>query len=665
MASSGGTFADIALRVGAGKDTGSGPNLNSSNRRIASTFAQVAMDVGQGSSKGQLGSVVNIVEFCEAPWGLNMHLMPVQRVILKAHYGIPLDDTTVFQLRDWRGQRMRDYTEKSYLKHLFDEKRCNISEVIPGDERREMVLSVGRRSGKTFLAAAITAYETYKLLMKECPQEYYGLLPTNTIQIVSVATDRDQAGLLYREANGHFRSCGFFLPYAANSTQTYARFQTPRDIDKFGRYSDDPTAKATLNVTFKSCIAKSLRGAGNLVVILDEMAHFTDNGQSSAEEVYKAITPSKSTFARKDPITKMPVPGPDGMDGIVESRIIAISSPLGRQGQFYKLFQQAMKGGRPARGMLAIEAPTWEVNPTIPVSELETEYFKDPVSFFVEYGGEFSDRTRGWIEREVDLLACIHPSHRPITQAPARRPHFVGIDFGFVNDYTAIAIGHQDVLDGERVIVLDYIDRIRAGEGKFAGKERLDFDDAIDWVFDLSKRFYFSEGIFDQFYGKAIEDAVAKKGLRQLKCHKFTQPEHSEIYQNFKGMMWDQRLVLFDWPIPDDPGKPHCTYIAELLELQAEEHSKYVTLVHKPKVEGKSDDMSDALVRMVWLASQDLGTSKRITGSYGASSIGATQAHQMGVMQRKAQLKARRAGSDPARQPARFHKGGRFTAGRF
>jgi len=530
----------------------------------------------------------------------------------------------------------------------------------------ESFVASGFVNHNTFLAAAIAAYETYKLILKGCPQDYYGLIPTNTIQIISVATDKDQAGLLYQEVSGHYKSCGFFLPYTANNTQSFARFQTPHDIEKFGRYVDDPGgAKATLKVTFRSCIAKGLRGAGNIVVILDEMAHFTDNGQSSAEEVYKAVTPSKSTFSAKDPITKMPLPGPNGEDGVVESRVISISSPLGKSGQFYKLFQLAMKGGKAAKNMLAIQAPTWEVNPTIPISELESEYYKDSASFLVEFGGQFSSRTRGWLEREVDLQACVEPGLRPVLSAPARRPHFIGIDVGLVNDWTAIAIGHHDVRDGERVVLLDYIDRIHAGEGRYRDKERLDFDDVANWIYDLSRRFYIQEGIFDQWGSIPLEDALAKRGLRQLRGHKFSRPELSDIFQNFKSLMWDRRIVLYDYPIPDD--RAHCDYIMELLDLEADAHSKYLIDVHKPNLEDKSDDMSDALVRMVWLASQGMSKTKTVSGTYrgGPSEFAVAKARQAESMQRKAMVRARRPGSDPARMPARYHRGGHFTAGRF
>lgn len=573
------------------------------------SLADLSAAAGRTLSSGRT-DVADIITFIEAPWGLNMRLFPVQKVILKAHYGIELDDTTPnVPISDWRRNNYQHLTEAGYLRYLHSQGRCNIDHVVPGQERREMILSIGRRSGKTTISACIAAYETYKLLLKGDPQNYYGLPASNNIQIISVATDKDQAGLLYQEVSGHFRNCAFFVPYTANNTQSYARFQTPMDIQRYGAYKDDPTAKATLKITFRSCIAKGLRGAGNLVVIMDEMAHFTDEGQSSADAVYNAVTPSTSAFSPKDPNdSRVPI-------GEVEGRIISISSPLGRQGMFYKLFQLGMSGSRAADNMLCIEAPTWEVNPTVPAHEFEKHYAKDATVFFTEYGGQFTDRTRGWIESEDDLVACVEPAARPMTQAPARRPHFIGIDLGLVGDGTAIAIVHNEERGGKVRIVLDYIDQIKAGEGNYAGKERLDLDDVVDWIYDLSRRFYLSEGMFDHWSGIVFEQALEKKGLKALKSTHMTKNLASDIYQNFKHLMWDQQLVLYDWPVPT--GQAHCEYITELLELQAEQQSKHVISVEAPNVDGKHDDRSDALVRAVWVAAQNIAKPKYIAKANG------------------------------------------------
>jgi hypothetical protein len=550
----------------------------------------------------------NIIDFVEAPWGLGMTLFPVQKVILKAHYGLELDDTKRFKISDWRRQHFRDVTEKEYLQLLFDEGRCNIGQVVPGKERREMVLSIGRRSGKTTISACIAAYETYKLIRKQDPQAYYGLPASNNIQIISVATDKDQAGLLYNEVSGHFRNCAFFGPYTANNTQSYARFQTPKDVERYGRYIEDPSAKATLKVTFRSCVAKGLRGAGNICVIMDEIAHFTETGQSGAEEVYNAVVPSTSAYSPKDPNDRRIPVGP------VEGRVISISSPLGKQGLFYKLFQIGMQGGKASENMLCVQAPTWEVNPTVPATEFEKHYLKNPAVFFTEYGGEFTDRTRGWIEDNKDLLACVDEKHKPVDRGIARKPYFMGIDVALVGDGSAVAIGH---LEGDK-LVLDKVDMIKAGVGKYADKERLEFDDVADWVLDYTKRFYITEGIFDQWAGIPFEQALNKRGLTQLKTQQMTKQLTSQMFQNFKDMMWDKRLVLYNRKNCEVDG--HEPYIQEMLELQQTVHSKNLITVEAPQTEGKHDDMSDAIVRMFWVASQNVGKGKFLSMTSGGSS---------------------------------------------
>jgi hypothetical protein len=238
----------------------------------------------------------------------------------------------------------------------------------------------------------------------------------------------------------------------------------------------------------------------------------------------------------------------------------------------------------------------------------------------------------------------------PTTVPPARFPHFIGIDVGLVNDASAVAIGH---INDQQQIVLDLIDQIKAGEGQYARCERLEFDDVVEWIFQLSRKFYLSHGIFDQWSGIPFEQALIKRGLRQLQSEHFTKQLNSEVYRNFKDMMWDKRIVLYDWPI--ESGHEHCSYIEELLELQAEFHSKYVTEVHAPNMDGKHDDRSDALTRMIWLASQHVGRPKYIGGTTKNSPIGRSLVEQSRDL-RRAMKKSYRSGSSADRQPSRFNR---------
>lgn len=584
--------------------------------------------------------IFNVLDYIEQSWGLGMRLYPVQRAIVKLYYHIPLEDKVkTIEVRDmFRTKVLYHMTEKEYVRFLYEEGRCNVGE--QDHERRELLLSIGRRAGKTTMSGIFASYEVYRLLNLEHPQGYYGLPSGNRIQIISVATDKDQASLLFNEVTTHLSRCEYFKPYIANNTLSHIQFRTPYDIKKYGETARHENGKfvsfngkATMRVTFKSCVAKGLRGSGNIVIILDEMAHFQDKGNSSAEQIYNAVTPSALAFSPKDPAdTTVPI-------GPVESRIICISSPLNKAGKFYELYHLAMSNGPGSANMLAIQAPTWEVNPTVEPEFLRQKYHADPATFMTEYGAQFSDRVRGWIEREVDLTDCIDPALRPVEQGIPRYPYFMGIDLGLMNDGTTVFITH---VEGDKV-VLDYHETWYAGVDwrqanphlpnyscdyarRISEVERLDFEEIANWITGLTKRFFIVEGIFDRWNGIPLEQALRKKGLTQFKSEFFTRDFASKIYQNAKLMMFDRKLRLYDWPIGERAGVKgkHSPFIQELLTLQAEQSSKNVVTVQAPPNSGYHDDQADAFVRSVWLAAQRLTTMKYVasTNPHAAGQVG-------------------------------------------
>lgn len=521
----------------------------------------------------------------------------------------------------------------------------------------ESFVANGLTNHNTTISACISAYETYKLINKGNPQRYYGLAPSNPIRLLSVATGKDQAGLLYEEVSHHFAKCSFFKRYTANNTLSYARFQTPYDIEEFGSYVENPRARASVRVSFAACNAKSLRGPGNIVIILDEVAHFLEQGGSSAEEVYTALSPSNKTFTPKDAFGNPA----DGDDTESEGRIIMISSPLGKQGLFYDKFKQAMNGGDSTRNMLAVQAPTWEVNPTMSAAAFKEEYAFDPRKFQVEFGAEFTDRTLGWLDSDQDLWDCIDKNLRPRHRGEPRQAYFVGFDLGLVHDASSIAITH---IDPQGRIILDFIGKMKAGEGEFIDKDRLEFEDVANWIYLLSRRFRFYKGLFDQWGAIPLEQALAKKGLTMLEGKLFSQTEKSQIWQNFKSLLWDRvgdtsRLSLYDitdqekqaYLRREETPPEHLEYLEEIRSLQATYKAKYIIDVQAPQSDGKHDDMADALARSLYLASMHLGKLKHIAGSQTNA-----DPNQPGVSAKVRRINHRKrllGGSDPKRQVPR------------
>lgn len=605
--------------------------------------------------------IFNIVDFIEAPWGLQMRLFPVQKFITKLYYHLPLDDRDkIIEVNDRFNEKvLYTLTEKEYLHYLYNEGRCNIKE--QDHMRRQLILPVGRRSGKSTISAAFASYELYRLLSMPNPQEYYGLPNGNRIQLVSVATDKDQAGILFNEVTGHMAKCEWFKDFLNSNTQSMVQYRTQYDIEKYGKETrwengkfQSSNGKASVRLTFKAAVSKGLRGAGNIVMILDEMAHFQSKGSASAEDIYNAIGPSGLAFSPKDPVTRKPIGGTD-------TRVICISSPLNKQGKFFSLYQQSLQKGEASVDMLMVQAPTWEVNPTVDSKFLRQKYYEDPRNFDTEFGAQFSDRVRGWIERSRDLTDCIVPGLRPTIYGPPRQPHQMGIDIGVVNDGTSVAITHVD----RNRIVLDYHEVWYAGRSwkeanphliqpitdyakSLEDVERLDFEAIAEWIEALTRRFLITKGVFDRFEGIALEQALHRKGLKQFESLHWTRDLGTKVFQDAKMLMFDKKLALYDYPSvvgQDGVVTSHGPLIQELLALQATQHSKNQVTVEAPKVAGAHDDVSDALVRSIYLSAQLLSKTQEspLRGGNQPMRLSSVNAHRLERMRTHGVFMERRA----------------------
>lgn len=567
----------------------------------------------KSKSGGEDGDVefLSVIDFIEKFKLLPYGLYPVQKFIVKLYYNIPLDNInkTIKITDKINSKTLYNLTEVEYLKYLYDQGRCNIKEQ-DDRHRRELILCIGRRSGKSSLSAIFAAYEIYKLLKRGNPQAFYGMPGGSEIRVLCVANDKEQASIVYGDMQSHVESVDYFKNSIANTTQTFLKFRTENDRKKFG-----DVGKGTITATFKSSIAKGLRGRGVICAILDEIAFFVDDGRSSAERIYGAITPSLAQFSPRDPLDKLRPIGPS------EGRMILISSPDAKEGFFYRLFQQAMSNSKGSSDMLVIQAPTWEVNPTLDSSYYEKEYHKNPAVFMTEHGAEFSDRVRGWIEDSRDLMECIDSNLKPSNRGAPRAFHFAGIDVGLVNDGTCIALTR--INNGKIELVYHEVwyprrkwkecnphlnEPLTAYAKTLQDQIRIDLSEIALWFKALSNRFYIHKAVFDQWSGIVFEQELHKHGLRQFEIRNFFTADSSQMYQTLKMFMYNRQLNLYNYPIPEselgDTVSKHSPLITELLELQATSGGKNIISVEAPKAPGKHDDMSDALARSVLLASE-------------------------------------------------------------
>lgn len=258
-------------------------------------------------------------------------LFPVQRVVLKAMYGIPLDDNpnNRFEVTNWDGSVRAEYTEAEYLRGIHRHGRSSISEVTPGKEYKNVCLVAGRRSGKGLLISAIARYEATRTTLPNVGNNVAVVGPTwSMLEHVrnDIARDVDQD-----HDDGRFKSIN-----AQTKTIEVSMLSGPKS-----------------RIHFTSA-EKSLCGFSIGTMIMDEFDH--DN---TSWESY----PSSKKIMMSTP-----------------------NNPKNSRGDFYRWFEHGLQG---KCDTLSLQIPTWEMNPRVPVSAYKAEKERDEFMFLREFGAQF------------------------------------------------------------------------------------------------------------------------------------------------------------------------------------------------------------------------------------------------------------------------------------
>ena len=432
-------------------------------------------------------------------------------------------------------------------------------------------------SHNSLLAACLSDYELYRLIKRQDPSKHYKFPPYTEIDIVNVATTDEQSDAIYHRMMTLAKQCPYLRDRIQNETKEYFNLRSDADLKMSGK------PVASINARTGSCSSAALRGKNALIVNMDEFAFFIDNGgRYSGDEVYKALSPSIASF------------GDDG-------KMMLLSSPYAKYGKFWDRYNESFEEQDTT---LMFKMYTSMMNPTIQSAILKSAKRRDRVSFMGEYGGEFSDSVVAWVDDEFEFKKCIS-ARQPQPRGIPDVEYYCGIDLGFKNDGTAIAIVHDD---GKR-IVLDYADvwysgssdvwdfdkSIYGGCRKYAKNELIKLEDIIEEVKELHRWFPIKRGMIDQHNGYAMAELLVKGGFKQFEMEHFTDLKLTEVFQLSKTMYAEQLLDLYDHPV----------LVPEILTLEAERKSRDKIIVRKPNRRGAHDDISDAFTRACWVCFQN------------------------------------------------------------
>ena len=540
-------------------------------------------------------NVVSILEFAEAPWGPQITLTPAQRFAAKLAYKIPLDniDKTIRVWDKFKENLLGTLTECEYRQYLYDEGRLNLShdEAHMDGRFNTFIRCFGRRAGKSEITALDMAYGIYLLLEKYDPHEYYHMPPNTEIYIPVLATSQDSSKRTFRKVRNMLASSGYFRNYVNREDlqEIFCKVFTPAQRENHAQFPSIIVQAFPLSES-------AVRGPASFRTVCDEIAHWPHRGQTSDVEVLKAIEPSLATFKANE-------------GDVSDGAIFLISNAGIRSGVFFELFDKSMKQGDSST-VIAYQASTQELNPTRISSHELKDYFNryGDAAYRTEHLSEFVDSITQWLsteeltymfsqDRANNTIQRQNPIHAYLYNPKAIWPaYFWGFDLGLKNDAAALAICHweKNELLGTRKLVFDYVDRRKAGEGKYAGKAELDGEDLAEWISELSKVYPITDGIYDQWSGLLFSQVLIKKGVRNLRMEAFTENLNSTVYLSFRSLSLNKEL--------DIPTLNNKELETEIQLLQCEMRPGNKIKVQAPTGASYHDDMADAIARAGWVA---------------------------------------------------------------
>jgi hypothetical protein len=494
-----------------------------------------------------------------------------------------LTDAEIEWLENWRDEKEGDKEKQKIIDEVLL-KHANKNVI------KELVLVLGRRSGKTLLASIIATYESYKCLQLGNPQEYFNIAADNPIYILNIATAQVQAKLLYNEIKSRLR----YSPYFADkinqkdSNQENTFFLTDQDkytneeLKKQGR--DKELIKGSVVIQCGHSNSNSLMGSGVICLIFDELAYFGEGGGAKGgDKVFNDLVPNTKAFKH---------PG-----GEAAGKVVEISAPSGKSGVFYSNFKNAFLGSEASKGSLAFQFPSWIVNSIFNYEDdFAPEYQKNEAEAKMRYGAEFSGSSSTTFFPPDYVDACIDYSMIQAEQGARAIKYYMHIDPALTNHNYAIVVLHQErflnKMTGEwdRRVIIDHVKKWTPE------KEEIQISMVERYIESLCKRFNIVSMTFDAFNSASSIQKFARKGL-PAKRTAFRSSYKVLIFQELRDLIVGGNIKI----PPDDLligefKNLKCQILAKGFKVYPDSESAYPTDDYLDCVAGAAHMAVDVLI---------------------------------------------------------------------
>ncbi len=519
----------------------------------------------------------------------------------------PVDVKTFVESPDYLGQPPLSQIQYDIVEAMSQIYRKEDLQMLMGTDKggqhyskytkNEIILQLGKGSGKDFVSTVACAYVVYKLLCLKDPARYYGKPSGDAIDIINVAINAEQAKNVF-----------------------FKGFKTKIEKSPWfgGKY--DPKVNSigfnkSITVYSGHSERESHEGLNLFMAVLDEISGFatevgTGNDQGkTADNIYKAFRGTvDSRFPDLGKVVLLSFPRYNGdfiskryEDVIMEKEVIERRHkfiineelPEGPDNEFEIVWEEDHIQSYKYPRMFALKRPTWEVNPTRKIDDFKIAFLTDIGDAMMRFLCTPTYSSDSFFKQKEKLEKCMtlrnpidnHRRFDPGFKPDPEKVYYVHADLAQKHDKCAVAIAHverwvniQVIKDYEQVAPIVVVDAVAWWEPKVEGP--VDLSEVKKWIINL-RREGFNIGMvsFDRWQSFDIQQELKAVGMRTD-----TVSVAKKHYEDLAMMIYEERIAIPMIPLLLD----------EMSELKIMKNNR----VDHPRK--KSKDLADAVCGAVF-----------------------------------------------------------------
>jgi hypothetical protein len=464
--------------------------------------------------------------------------------------------------------------------------------------KNELILQLGKGSGKDFISTVACAYVVYKLLCLKDPAVYFGKPPGDAIDIINVAVNAQQAKNV------------FFKGFKTKVEKS------PWFAGKYNPKADSVEFDKGITVYSGHSERESHEGLNLLMAVLDEISGFatevgTGNEQGkTADNIYKAFRGTvDSRFPDLGKVVLLSFPRYQG-DFISQryEAVIAEKETVERTHTF--IMNEELPHDDPGNQfeiswdedtilqykiprVFAFKRPTWEVNPTRKIEDFKLAFYTDLGDAMMRFACMPTYSSDAFFKQKDKLEKCMN-SRNPLDsfrrfdetfKPDPDKVYYIHADLAQKHDKCAVAIAHVDkwvsiqvIKDYEQVAPIVVVDAVAWWEPRAEGPVNL--SEVKQWIMNL-RRQGFNLGMvsFDRWQSFDIQNELQAVGIRTE-----TVSVAKKHYEDLAMMIYEERVAIPMIPL----------LLEEMSELKIMKGNR----VDHPRK--KSKDLADAVCGAVF-----------------------------------------------------------------